>query len=123
MRVAELVLVGVGGAFGSIARYLIALAVGTLPGFPFGTLAVNLTGSFVAGVLVGLGDARGLANPARLLLVTGFLGGYTTFSAFGVETIRLAETHGALVAGVNVLASVGVGLAVAAAGLVVGRGL
>jgi fluoride exporter len=123
MRLVDAVLVGAGGACGSIARYLVSLALASLGAFPYGTLAVNVTGCFVAGALVGLGDGRGLATPARLLLVTGFLGGYTTFSAFGVETIRLAESHGPLVAGANVLVGLGLGLGAAAAGLVVGRGL
>jgi CrcB protein len=55
--------------------------------------------------------------------MTGFLGGYTTFSAFGIETIRLVESHGAAVGGANVAANVGLGIAGAATGLAVGRGL
>jgi CrcB protein len=123
MRFADLALVGIGGAAGSVVRYLVSFALATPSGFPYGTLAVNVSGSFVAGVLVGLGDARGLATPARLLVLTGFLGGYTTFSAFSVDTLRLAETQGPFVAGFNVVASVGIGLALAAVGLAVGRGL
>ncbi|HXJ36004.1 MAG TPA: fluoride efflux transporter CrcB [Candidatus Eisenbacteria bacterium] len=117
-------LVGVGGFVGANARYIVGLWLATALGaaFPYGTMAVNLTGSFVAGVLLGVGDTRGLADESRLLLVTGFLGGYTTFSAFTVETMRLAEQSG-IAAGINVLASVGVGLVAAVAGLYVGRGL
>src|SRR5262249_31347544 len=107
------------------ARYLVGLSLTALLGaaFPYGTLAVNLTGSFVVGLLVGLGDGRGLASEARLFLVTGFLGGHTTFSAFSVETVRLAGQSGLLVAPVNVVTSVGVGLVAAMLGLAVGRGL
>lgn len=123
MRLVDAVLVGSGGACGSIARHLVSLALAPLPAFPYGTLAVNVTGSFVAGLLVGVGDGRGLATPARLLLVTGFLGGYTTFSAFGVETVRLAEAHGAFAASANVVVSLVLGLGGAAAGLALGRGL
>src|SRR5262245_2318346 len=119
----DVALVGIGGGLGSIARYLVALGCVALlgPSFPFGTLVVNVTGCFVAGVVLGIGDARGLATPARLAILTGFLGGYTTFSAFGVETMRLAEQQGLAHAGINVAANVVVGLVAAAAGFAVGR--
>jgi fluoride exporter len=123
LRAGDAALVGLGGAMGSIARWAIGvwLASRLGPNFPYGTLAVNVTGSFAAGLLLGFGDARGLATPARLALVTGFLGGYTTFSAFAVETLRLAEQQGAGVAALNVMASLAVGLAAAALGLAAGR--
>lgn len=116
-------LVGLGGAVGSIARYGVGLALSALLGatFPWGTLAVNLSGSFAAGVLLGIGDARGLAAPARLLMITGFLGGYTTFSAFAAESVRLAEQQGLVAAGVNVAANLAIGLLAAAVGLGLGR--
>jgi len=81
---AALLLVAAGGAIGSVLRYLISLlAVAHLgTGFPWGTLAVNVIGSGAIGVLAGLGVGGG----ARLLLVTGLLGGFTTFSAFSLET-------------------------------------
>ncbi len=118
-------LVGVGGFVGANARYVVGLWLASVLGaaFPYGTMAVNLTGSLVAGILLGLGDTRGIADESRLLLVTGFLGGYTTFSAFTVETMRLAEQTGIATAAVNVLASVGVGLVAALIGIYVGRGL
>jgi CrcB protein len=116
-------LVGIGGAVGSIARYLVGTALVAMlgPAFPYGTLTVNVTGAFAAGVLLGVGDARGVHDATRLLLLTGFLGGYTTFSAFAVETMRLAEQQGALAAGGNVGANLVLGLAAAAIGLAVGR--
>jgi CrcB protein len=122
-RAVDYLLVGLGGLLGTEARYLVGLSLTSLlgPAFPYGTLAVNLSGSFVVGVLVGLGDSRGLATEARLLLVTGFLGGYTTFSAFMVETIRLAEQAGLTIAATNIIVSLVIGLAAAAAGLVAGR--
>jgi CrcB protein len=124
-RIADLLLVALGGAVGSNARYLVGTWLAALLGatFPWGTLAVNLTGSFTAGLILGIADARGLAAGARLLLVTGFLGGYTTFSAFSVESVRLAEQQGILIAAANVLGSVGFGLAAAVGGLALGRGL
>ncbi|MGH7895832.1 MAG: fluoride efflux transporter CrcB [Candidatus Binatia bacterium] len=124
-RAIDCLLVGLGGFLGANARYLVGLWLTAALGatFPWGTMVVNLTGSFAAGVLLGVGDGRGLATGARLLLVTGFLGGYTTFSAFTVETMRLAEQSGLAAATTNVLASVGVGLVAATIGLAVGRGL
>ncbi len=122
-RVGDVVLVALGGSVGSVARYLVGLALAAALGvtFPYGTLVVNLTGCFAAGVALGVGDVQGLATPARLALVTGFLGGYTTFSAFGVETARLAEQQGMLIACVNVGGNVVVGIAAAALGLGLGR--
>ena len=123
LRLIDALLVGLGGAIGSIARYLMAVGATTLlgPAFPYGTLAVNVSGSFAAGLLLGIGDVRGLAPATRYVLVSGFLGGYTTFSAFGAESVRLAEMHGLVSACLNVAANVGVGIAAAALGLAVGR--
>ena len=116
-------LVGLGGALGSVGRWLVGVAAASIAGstFPWGTFTVNVTGAFVAGALIGLADGRGLATPARLALVTGFCGGYTTFSAFAVETMRLAEQQGASVAALNVAGNLVIGLAAAVAGLALGR--
>lgn len=116
-------LVGLGGAVGSVARYLVgvALAASLGPTFPWGTLAVNVTGSFAAGLLVGTGDVRALSTSTRLLAMTGFLGGYTTFSAFAAETVRLAEQQSIASAFANVAANLIVGLAAAALGVAAGR--
>ena len=97
-------LVGMGGALGSMARYWVGTAFNTA-GFPWGTLAVNIVGSAVIGVLAGLGVSVGW----RLFLVTGVLGGFTTFSAFSLETGLLWERSPTLAA-VYVGASVGLGL-------------
>jgi fluoride exporter len=91
--------VALGGAIGAVLRYLTGLALA----FPFGTLAVNIVGSFLIGVLwVALAE-RGHWAP---LLVTGVLGGFTTFSAFSLDTLRLVEAGRANMAGLYVLASV-----------------
>jgi len=116
----EAALVGLGGALGSIGRWLVGVALASAT-FPYGTFTVNVTGAFVAGGLIGLADGRGLATPARLALVTGFCGGYTTFSAFAVETMRLAEHQGVGAAARNVGANLAIGLAAAAAGIALGR--
>lgn len=88
----ELALVAIGGAAGSVARVIISsLALRSLPlGFPWGTLAVNLIGSFVFGVIVGIGSNRGgMSVNERALLLSGLLGGFTTFSAFSFDTVQL----------------------------------
>jgi CrcB protein len=108
----SVLLVGCGGFIGAALRYLIATAVQARAGatFPWGTLAVNVLGCFIIGVLMGLTDSERWPGPqARLLLVTGLLGGLTTFSTFSHETERLLATQPtwALVnAGGSVLAGV-----------------
>ncbi len=88
-----LLLVGLGGAFGSMARYLISGWVQSLiprPIFPFGTLVVNVVGCFVIGLLSYLADTRQALSPEiRTFLMLGILGGFTTYSTFGNETMNL----------------------------------
>jgi CrcB protein len=109
---ASLLLVALGGAGGSVLRHLVSsiAAAGFGTGFPYGTLAVNVLGSALIGVAAGLG----IAGEARLLLVTGFLGGFTTFSAFSLETGTLME-RSPLLAALYVGLSVALGLAAFAA--------
>jgi len=86
-----LALVALGGGFGSVCRYLLStwLTRGT-GGFPFGTLAVNLIGCLLIGLFAGLAARHAWLNgEARLLLVVGVLGGFTTFSAFGLDSLHL----------------------------------
>jgi CrcB protein len=90
--VLELLLVALGGAVGSVARVVTSgLAFRLLPpGFPWGTAAVNLLGSFAFGVIVGLGLNRGgITVNQRALWLSGLLGGFTTFSAFSFDTVEL----------------------------------
>jgi CrcB protein len=102
----------IGGGVGSLARYVAASAIMTRFGgkFPLGTLAINVTGSFLIGLLMTLLTERYKLDPAwRLLLVAGFLGGYTTFSSFEWETYS-AVRDGAFRTGVlNVLSSIMLG--------------
>ena len=115
-------LVAAGGAVGSVARYAVGVAAGGVAGagawWPWGTFVVNVVGSFVLGVLVGATPA---GHPARLLLGTGFCGGFTTFSTFSTEIIALAEGGAGARAGAYALGSVALGIAAAAAGVAVGR--
>lgn len=120
----HILLVALGGAIGSVCRYLIGVT--TLrwfgPGFPWGTIAVNVVGSLAIGLFAEL-VARKLNASAelRLLLITGFLGGFTTFSAFSLDFIALFE-RGAMAAALGyVAASVALSLLAVFAGLSIGR--
>ena len=93
--VKQLILVAFGGGIGSVFRYLISLwFVNRFPNtFPVGTFIVNITGCLAIGFLMGLSIRPGiLNNELRLLLIIGFCGGYTTFSTFSIENIKLFET-------------------------------
>jgi len=93
-------------------------------GFPFHTLFINITGSLAIGILLTIMTEWLLMDPAwRLLLVVGFLGGYTTFSSFTYETLALVESGNGLRAILYVLASNGLGLLAAILGIVLARGL
>ncbi|MCW3036932.1 MAG: CrcB protein [Actinobacteria bacterium] len=109
----------VAGAVGAPARYLLddAISSRTQGVFPWGTLAINVSGSFLLGLLTGLALFHGLPATPRLVLGTGFCGAYTTFSTFTYETVRLAEEGAVNEAVRNALTSLVLGAAAAAAGL------
>ncbi len=117
----SILLVALGGAIGSAARFKISGFVlhHTIDWrFPAGTFAVNVAGCLVAGILAGLAEKHDLLSPeTRLLLFTGVLGGFTTFSAFGLETIYLIRRGDIAIAGANVVLSVVAGLLALALGL------
>jgi CrcB protein len=121
----EILWVGLGGFAGANARYLLGIWVATRFGttFPYGTFIINVTGSFILGIIMGLLDAHVLAPAVRLSLAIGFVGAYTTFSTFTYETLRLAESGSLLLAAANVVGSVVVALLATTAGLVAGRAL
>jgi len=116
-------LVALGGALGALARYgcvtLAARAFGG--GFPLGTLLVNALGCFVAGLVAAWLEARGDSVELRAFLAIGVLGGFTTFSAFGVDTLALARDGRTLVACVYVATSLACGLGGVALGLRLAR--
>ena len=118
-------LVGVGGFFGAAGRFLLTGWIGAHTGnFPYGTLAVNVTGSLVIGFMAATLTDRVLAGAAvRLLVMAGFLGAFTTFSAFSYESVQLWHTGRwpALLA--NVGLSVGGCLLATTAGMVAARAL
>jgi CrcB protein len=119
-------LVGVGGALGSMARYGITQAVGLwLPaGFPFGTFLVNALGCTVFGVLAGVGERTGVMTPAlRAFCLTGVLGGLTTFSSFSYDNVVLVRDGAWSLAVVNALGQLVVGFAAVAGGWWAARAL
>jgi CrcB protein len=122
----QLLLVALGGAIGSALRHLTNIAGLRLlgAGFPWGTFAVNILGSFLMGLVVELLARRlGASEGLRLFLATGILGGYTTFSAFSLDTIVMAERGAVALAMLYVAASVALALIALMAGLALARTL
>lgn len=107
--------IAIGGAIGSVARHAVNHVVHTrwlLTRFPVGTVVVNLTGCFIVGLLVGLIVSRRIVMRQhwREFVFVGLLGGFTTFSTFGLDTFMLSRTHSTGSAVLNVAAQVGGGL-------------
>lgn len=121
----QLSLVALGGALGSVLRFLASGAAHRLlPGllFPVGTLAVNVVGSLLIGFIGGLAESRSFLGPdLRVFLFTGCLGGFTTFSAFAFESLGLALDAAWWRLALNVAAQLVLGLGAAAAGYGIGR--
>jgi CrcB protein len=113
------ILVGLAAALGALARYLLDQAVARKweSAFPWGTWVINVSGSFILGLITGLALHHGLDAHVVTVLGTGVCGGYTTFSTFNFETIRLTEDGSLLGAVGNVTGSIVAGLLAAAAGL------
>jgi CrcB protein len=117
-------MVGLGGALGSILRFWASGIVSNRLGgrFPYGTFVVNCTGSFLIGLIVTLLAERTHWSPNwRYLIPIGFIGGYTTFSAFELETLRSMQDGEILIASLNVLLSVVVGFFSVWLGVITGR--
>ena len=115
-----------GGAAGTGARYLLSgWALAALgPSFPWGTLAVNVIGSFLLGLLMQVGVTTSLLSPTlRLALTTGVMGGFTTYSTFNYETMRYIQDSAWRLAVGNVLATLVLCLVAGFAGVVLGRAL
>ncbi len=109
----SLILVGAGSFAGGVARYLTQLLVQKYypSSFPFGTLFINITGCFIIGVIYALADKGNLLSPGmRLLLATGFCGGFTTFSSFAFENISLLRDGEFFYTSLYILLSVIIGL-------------
>jgi len=120
----NLLAVAIGGAIGACTRYLVSVwAAGRFGSeFPMGTLIVNIVGCFIIGVFMTLTTERLMVSPYwRLVFAVGFLGGLTTFSSFGYETLRLVEEADLLQAFWNIALNLGVGLGATWLGIVGAR--
>jgi CrcB protein len=105
-------LVGIGGAIGSILRYLASTGIQNkfLSAFPYGTLCVNISGCFLIGVIYALAARNNVSPEWRFFLATGICGGYTTFSTFSYESLSLLRDGELLYAGLYIAASVFLGI-------------
>ncbi len=121
-----LILIGIGGFAGAITRHLVDSVVAdrTQTGFPLGTLAVNVTGSFLLGLLATLSAERSIL-PAEIRgpVLVGFIGAYTTFSTYMLESWRMVEEGAVGLATFNLVGSVVMGLVALVLGLAIGRTL
>ena len=122
----NLVIIGIGGFIGAIARYVIASWIGQKWGrsFPLGTFVINVSGSFFIGLTMTLLTEKFMVNPQwRLLLVVGFLGAYTTFSTFEYESGNLLKDGEWMLASMNVALSVFLGFAALKLGEVIAKSI
>jgi CrcB protein len=122
----NILLVAVGGAFGSVARVLLSSLVHRLvPSlFPFGTFAVNVVGCMAFGIIAGVAQQRSALGPeGRAFLLIGVLGGFTTFSTFAFESFQLLRDGQFLWAAVNIAGQVAAGIIGLWAGFVIGLSL
>lgn len=116
-------LVAIGGGIGSVTRYLVGgwFASRFGPAFPYGTFVINVTGSFIIGLFLAFAQERVSLSPYwRLFFAVGFLGGYTTFSSFEYESIRLLQDGEMLLGAVYMIGSVAAGGIAAIGGITLG---
>jgi fluoride exporter len=115
-------LIGIGGSLGAAARYLLGIFINNnyrSKPFPMGTLIINISGSFLLGLLAKLYSANEISAAVWFFAGVGFCGAYTTFSTFGYETITLIQSNKAVIAGAYVLSSVIVSIVTAAIGFAI----
>jgi len=124
----QILLVGIGGFAGSVFRYTLSLwmsdRVASSSSFPLGTFTVNVIGCFIIGLLAGLLIISGeISEKARLFVVVGFLGGFTTFSAFSFESLNLLRSGHSITALTYVLLTLVITLLVTCLGYIIGRAI
>ena len=121
----KVLMVGVGGALGSMLRYGLGGAIGRMKAgwtFPLETMVINVSGCLVIGLLAGFGESRGVFSPTmRAFLFVGLLGGFTTFSTFGYESFQLLRDGQWPAALLSVAGQVVLGLTAVAAGFALAR--
>jgi fluoride exporter len=125
-KMIKYLMVAAGGAVGSTLRFWVGGSMANRLGtrFPYGTFAVNCTGSFLIGLVITLIAERPNVNPNwRYLIGVGFIGGYTTFSAFEYETFQSMQDGKMLIASLNVILSVSIGLICVWLGVAAARAL
>ncbi len=118
----QVLLVFLGGGAGSVLRFLISRNLNLLTGIPLGTFVVNITGSLLIGLILGLGIKEEVLSPnTSLLLATGFCGGFTTFSAFSFENQELLKAGDYLNFGIYTAGSIFLGIGAVMVGLYLSR--
>ena len=120
------VIIAVGGAIGSMLRFWVGANVSGRMGarFPYGTFVINITASFLIGlVMTVLAEKTHWSPNWRYLIPIGFLGGYSTFSSFEYETFQVFQSNELLVAGLNITLSVGIGFLAVWLGVITGRSI
>tara|TARA_B100001245_G_C22859547_1_gene413296 strand:- start:626 stop:997 length:372 start_codon:yes stop_codon:yes gene_type:complete len=120
-----ILIVALGGALGAVSRYGVShLVASQLSSYLIGTYIVNVSGSFLVGLLEGLASKYPVfPTEIRLFLTVGFLGSYTTFSAFSLATVQLFQKGEVQIAALNIFASIVVGVLVAVIGMIIGRAI
>ena len=116
-------MVALGGGIGSVTRYLVGgwFANRMGPGFPYGTAVINITASFIIGLFLAFAQERAWLSPYwRLFVAVGFVGGYSTFSTFEYESVRLLQDGELLLGVIYLVGSVATGAFSAIAGIAVG---
>jgi len=124
--VRDIIYIAIAGSFGALGRYFMTDLAHRLlgGGYPYGTLAVNIVGSFLIGLIIQTGISTDLISPAwRLALTVGFLGAFTTFSTFSYETLSYLEDGTWSMAGVNIVANVLLAMIAVFFGVLLGRTL
>lgn len=119
----NIVIVGIGGFLGTVARYLVAVSISkTLHPFPLATFVINVVGCLVIGVIYGVADRSAVLSPEwRLFLATGFCGGFTTFSSFAYENVNLLQLGQYSIFALYTVGSIAAGLLAAGAGVLLSR--
>src|SRR5215469_8510294 len=117
-------MVGIGGLMGSIARFWVGSYIGAKMGsrFPYGTFVINISGSFLVGFMVTVLSTKAHLSPNwRYLVPIGFIGAYTTFSTFELETLRSVQDGQLMIASLNVFLSVLIGFVAVLVGVIAGK--
>lgn len=123
MTLASFLSVGLGGFIGSVLRYVATIVITNrlASAFPYATFTINIVGSFVIGLVMGLALKGNMSENVRLFFATGLCGGFTTFSAFSIENLKLLQSNEVLTASLYIIASILVGVAAAGLGFFVGK--